>query len=255
MDQFVLYVGTAVKDPNIGEVADAAVQTVFYQKDFIEALVDQPHLVGAAVLVTEIDEEWSALLDSVTRSFPLLPLLVAAANHVNANLPEVSSITAVTIDASDRSSVKQILERFLSEPGPRDRREHHRFDFPLQARLHSSDEPLHDIRQISAGGAFLVPGGNTPPTGTECEIEILFQNFAINTVCKILDPRDSSSNLGPGFGIRFTSLSPAAASFIDRMVQDALVAVLTDPDQEPAVPTLDEDADLLSIGDEFTLEI
>jgi hypothetical protein len=255
MDQFVLYVGTDVKDPNIGEAADAAVQTVFYKKDFVEALVDQPHLVGAAVLLNGIDDAWSALIGSVTRSFPLLPLLIAATSHGEAHLSDASSVTAVTIDTNDRSAVERILEHFLAEPGQRDRREYHRFDFPLQARLQSSDEPLHDIRQISAGGAFLVPGGTTPPTGTDCEIEILFQNFAINTVCRILDPRDSSSNLGPGFGIRFTSLSPAAASFIDRTVQDALVAVLTDPGYEPEVPTLDEDADLLSIGDEFTLEI
>lgn len=255
MDQFVLYVDDSVADPAIKVAGDAAVQTVFYRKDLVESLVDQPNLLGAGILLPQIDDEWETLLRSISHSFSRHPLLIMTPDGGAERVADLDSVRFTSVDLSDPPGITSAITNLLAEPGKRDRREYHRFDFPLRGRLFAADEPVHDIRQISAGGAFLRPNGITPESGTECEIEIMFQNFSINTACRILDPRDASSALGAGFGIRFTSLSPAAASFIDRTVQDALVAVLTDPESDPAVPTLDEDADLLSIGDEFTLEI
>ena len=254
MDQLVLYVSELLRETDTMQLSGTSLQTVYYKRDFIEALVDQPGLIGAAVLMKESDEEWEALVESVSRSFPLLPILLLT--QVESVPRETDAATLVRSKISQSGvELELLLSRLTSGGGSHDRREYHRYDFPLRARLHADDEPVHQIRHLSAGGAFLNPVGPAPQSGTICEIELMFQNFSINTTCEVLDPRQASSNAEPGFGIRFTALSPAATSFINRTVQDALVQVLTNPDADPALPTLDEDEDLLSIGDEFTLAI
>jgi hypothetical protein len=251
MDRLVLY-----SDPSLEPVPDISipeydVHTVHYTRDLVDAVVDDSRLIGVVLLMRVADHGWQRLITSIRNSFSLLPLLVGTRAPF-ADPPR--HIETFEFDG-DASHADERVAAFAQAHASSERREHHRFDFPLRAKLDNADSPVHRIGKISAGGAFLIPNKTDIVPGTTCEIEILFQNFSITTSCEILDPRRADSNQAEGFGIRFTSLSPEATSFIDRVVHDALVETMMNPDARPSVPSLDEDEDLLSIGDEFSLNI
>ena len=56
-----------------------------------------------------------------------------------------------------------------------------------------------------------------------------------------MDPRQASSNLSAGFGVRFVDLDQASSDVLDRIVKDALVKKLTGRDPNPGVPSLEEE--------------
>jgi hypothetical protein len=62
------------------------------------------------------------------------------------------------------------------------------------------------------------------------------------TKCEVLDRRPPSLRLPAGFAVRFTQLSEESMQLIDRIIQDALVQTLMEPEGEPEVPTLGEEA-------------
>ena len=66
-----------------------------------------------------------------------------------------------------------------------------------------------------------------------------FGNFRLQTDCEVLDARRASSNLPAGFAARFTGLDPEGQALLDRIVRDALVQALLEPESEPALPSLD----------------
>ena len=45
----------------------------------------------------------------------------------------------------------------------------------------------------------------------------------------------------------------AARAFVDRVVTDALIQALTNPESPPAIPSIETEEDVLAIGDEFSL--
>ncbi|MFW5789191.1 MAG: PilZ domain-containing protein [Spirochaetota bacterium] len=248
MDQLVYYPGSI--DPSAVQRALPAVTviTVYDRQRLVEALVGNPHLIGAIIEIDAMTDQWDHFLSSARRSFPLLPMLVLT--RVNACHDEVACVdTNATAEA-----VRTNIEEFFAVPRQRERREHHRFDWPLRASLVGNDE-VHRIRELSAGGAFLEPAAHIPPPGSACDIRIWFQNFTMTTRCEILDPRHVSSRAAPGFGVRFTSLSPEASEFIDRIVGDALASMLLDPSAHPEVPSIDEQEEVLAVGDEFSLTL
>ncbi|MFP4377172.1 MAG: PilZ domain-containing protein [Spirochaetales bacterium] len=251
MNRLVLYCDPSMDPLPEVTVAEYDLVTVHYTRDLVDAIVDEPRLVGVVMLMRVADESWQRLIVSVKKSFPLMPMLVGT--RAPFAKPPGTIETFTFTDVNDKTSER--VTTFAREHAATERREHHRFDFPLRAKLDSADTPIHHIGQISAGGAFLIPNKTDLTPGTICEIELLFQNFSITTNCEILNPRHVDSRAGDGFGIRFTSLSPAATSFIDRIVHDALIETMMNPDARPPVPSLDEDEDLLSIGDEFSLSI
>ena len=155
-------------------------------------------------------------------------------------------------DASDET-IQGALDDLVGSAPQRDRRKHHRYEWPLRATLVGGDGTVHRVSEISAGGAYLESAGSAVGSGQMCKLEIHFQNFKMQARCAILDPRHSSSRRSAGFGVRFVDLSDEAVEFMNRIVQDTLIKVLIDPSASPAVPSLDEEEDLLSIGDEFSL--
>lgn len=248
MDQLVFYSGSTDPSDVQRALPEVTVTTVYDRHRLVEALVGDPRLIGAVAEIDAMTDEWDHFLGSARRSFPLLPLLVLT--PVNACHDEVA---CVDTNAAAEVVDERIAE-FFAVPRQRERREYHRFDWPLRAALVGGEE-VHRIRELSAGGAFLEPATTVPPPGSTCEICICFQNFTMTTRCEILDPRHVSSSAEPGFGVRFTSLSSEASAFIDRIVGDALASMLLDPSARPEVPSIDEEQDILAVGDEFSLTL
>ncbi|MFW5814890.1 MAG: PilZ domain-containing protein [Spirochaetota bacterium] len=248
MDQLVFYSGSTDPSDVPAALPEVAVTTVHDRHRLVEALVGDPHLIGAVVEIEAMNDEWDHFISSAKRSFPLLPLLVLT--PVNACHDEVACVDT----NAEAGVVSERIAEFFAVPRQRERRDHHRFDWPLRASLAGRDE-VHRIRELGAGGAFLEPATSIPPPGSTCEISICFQNFTMTATCEILDPRHVSSRSAPGFGVRFTSLSPRASAFIDRIVADALASMLLDPSARPEVPSIDEEEDVLAVGDEFSLTL
>jgi PilZ domain-containing protein len=249
MDRLVFY--SEGLEPEIikAAVTDVDVLAVYSQRRLIEALVDEPALVGAVIHITELNASWSTFLDSVSRTFARLPVLVVRGDG-SGDCPD--GFSCMTDDASDEV-IREALDTLVGAVPERERRQHHRFEWPLRGVLTGGDGSTHRISEISAGGAYLEPVGSMPGSGEQCGMEIHFQNFKMLANCAILDPRHTSSHKSAGFGVRFVDLSDEATAFIGRIVQDALIAILVDPTATPPVPTIDEEEDVLSIGCEFTL--
>ncbi len=93
-----------------------------------------------------------------------------------------------------------------------------------------------------------------PTPGTDITLRVCFQDSSFTSECHVLERRMASSNLPPGQGVQFTSLSDRAREIIDRIVSDALMTILFDPNAEPDVPSLGDDDLEMSLTPEFTLD-
>ncbi len=159
-------------------------------------------------------------LDSLKASYPVLPVFLVPEEPTAGELAELSARIAS-------------LQRT-------ERREKPRFDWPLQGSLSlagAEPEP-YDLRALSSSGAFLHCGGPCPPAGSRGRLRVRFQNFSLETACEVLDTRRASSRLPDGFGVRFTDLGAEAQALLDRIVRDALLQAILEPESEPALPSL-----------------
>ena len=223
--------------------------TVYSRRRLVESLVDEPYLVGAIIDIRVMTPEWGTFLVSVAENFAVLPVMVALQEELT-SCPD--DFVCVNRNGSD-TVVGDALRKQFGNVENRNRRRYHRFSWPLTARVVGGDGTIHRVTEIGAGGAYLEPVGAAPGPGESCDLEIEFQNFRMTTRCTILDPRRVASHHDPGFGVRFDSLSDAARAFVDRVVTDALIQALTNPESPPAIPSIETEEDVLAIGDEFSL--
>ncbi len=159
-------------------------------------------------------------LESLKACYPVLPVFLV---HEEATAGELADLAA-RIGSLER----------------RERREKPRFDWPLQGSLSlpGAQAESHDLRALSSGGAFLRCEGPCPPAGSRGRLRVRFRNFSLETACEVLDTRTASSRLPDGFAVRFTELGAEAQALLDRIVRDALVQAILEPESEPALPSL-----------------
>ena len=159
-------------------------------------------------------------LESLQACYPVLPVFLV---HEEATAGELTDLAA-RIGSLER----------------RERREKPRFDWPLQGSLSlPGAEPMpYDLRALSSSGAFLRCEGPCPPAGSRGRLRVRFRNFGLETACEVLDSRRASSRLPDGFAVRLTELGAEAQALLDRIVRDALVQAILEPESEPALPTL-----------------
>lgn len=248
MDQLVIYATSLDRDLLSRALPAVSIRTVYSRFSLVEAIVEQSGLLGVLVDLDELSDEWAHFLTSAHQSFPRLRMLVTA--HGGGCL---EGIPCLDLDADSETLRARIADAYAGN-GTGDRRQHHRYSWPLRATL-DGEGTVHRIEEISAGGAFLDPTSPVPAPGSRCTIRVEFQNFTLTTQCEILDPRHVSSRSGPGFGVRFTELSERGREFIARIVNDALAQLLLDPGARPQVPTIDDVEEVLEVGDEFSLSL
>lgn len=231
-------------------VPDADVRSVANKRSLIEALLDRSVPAGAIVQVERFDEERRAFFESVVRHFPMLPIVVVVRGATVGACPD-------SVECVDAEDGVEALERDLAEIFSRrretDRRRNNRFEWPIRAYFADGDGTVHEVSEISAGGAFLEPHGPIGARDGDRTIELFFQNFSITTTCRVLDTRFVSSRKANGFRIKFVSLSDRAREFIDRVINDAIVQLLLDPSTTPQMPTIEEDDLVLEMSTEFAL--
>jgi hypothetical protein len=216
-------------------------------------IVSGRNLLAVIVQIEELPEELEQLLRSIRRHFPILPVLFVT----DAELPtEIDGDYAHISSSLEEGALTARLRERLADIATKDRRRYNRYDWPLTGSIsgESSDEgtPFR-IRSLSAGGAFLEQRSGMPEPGSTVTLRVYFQDCSFTTACHVLERRMASSNLPPGQGVQFTSLSEEARTIIDRIVRDALMTILLDPTAEPEVPTLGDEDFGLSLAPEFTL--
>lgn len=213
-------------------------------------------LLAVVVQVDELAEDLEQLLRSIRRHFPILPVLFVTDTDLPAEINGEYAHISSSLTAGELTA--RLRER-LAEIATRDRRRYNRYDWPLTgSMLGPEGEPQNEtpfrIRSLSAGGAFLEQRAGMPQPGSTVTLRVCFQDSSFTSECHVLERRMASSNLPPGQGVQFTSLSDQAQAVIDRIVSDALMTILLDPTAEPDVPTLGEEDFAMSLTPEFTLD-
>lgn len=218
------------------------VEPVYSKRELIDKVVNEPEVTGLVIQQDPLDSELRSFLVSLKRNMPVLCVAIVL------NDEDVDPLEGCRIikDEVSPEEMKREIAGFLDSIDPTNRRNRHRFDWPLQGYLSLDQEEWkpYRVRSLSASGAFLECSTGFPPTGIEASLRVLFQNFKMTTGCEVMDPRQASSNLPPGFGVRFISLDKASSETLDSIIKNTLVKILTEEAVEPGVPTLDDDSSM-----------
>lgn len=251
-DETVLFYSRLLTQAQAEEaVSPAAAHVVSAPASLAREIVSGRKLSALVVQLEALDEEFERLLRSVRRHFPLLPVVLMTDGRLPPDINGAYHRLPGYLEGEQlASALRAELETFSS----RERRKYPRYDWPLIGDVLSDEEGrTFNIRSISAGGAFLEQRAGMPEAGTDVMLRVHFQGSSFTTQCHTLERRMASSNLPPGQGVRFNTLSEKGREIVDRVVRDALMEILLDPDSEPDVPTLDPDTMEMSLAPEFTL--
>ncbi len=212
------------------------IKTVQSRLELAETVVAEKNLDGVLLQIDGIDRESRQFLETLKDKFPMLEIGIITREQ-EPSLPE--GCTRIDITLGEEALDSEVSSFFASLAKP-NRRQSNRYDWELESYLRTGGEewrPLR-LRSLSSSGAFLECEEDPPPSGSSAVLRVVFQNFKMATHCEILDPRQASSNMPPGFGVRFTGLSDSSRSVIDSIVDEAIVDVLLDSQAEPEMPSL-----------------
>jgi hypothetical protein len=241
MERVVVYTDTLKVKTIAPALGDYEIMQAASTTELARTIVERSRIVALIVEKAEIDESFQRLLSSIKKSFPILQICVIADSPAGQD----SSVPA-EIDCSiraDRDRLIEELKTFLSKIKVADRRDRSRFDWPLRGHL-SVDRKnwqTHNLWSLSADGAFLECAADAPVRGSRATLKVSFHNSRMVTECEVLDRRPPSLRLPAGFAVRFIQLKEESIGLIDRIINDALVQTLLEPDSEPEIPTLEED--------------
>ena len=239
MKKVVLYTDKRLADDFGKRTEDVDVRHVNTMAAFIEEVVKEHDAFCGAI---QADPKEPSLLDvavSVKKSFPFLHVCYICEQEPPSKPEEVG---VVCCDGGPEA-LSEEMGRYFYHLAPSERRQFNRYNWPLRGFIKTKGgwHPLN-VYSLSAGGAFLEHEGTLPKPGTKADIVIVFQNCKLRTTCEVLSPRQASSNLPFGFGIRFLGLAEESQEVLNSIVNDALVkAILEDPD-EKSVPTIGEES-------------
>jgi len=252
MERIVVYTDTLEVETIAPALGDYEILRAASTSEAARAIVERNRVIALVIQKARIDESFQRLLASIKKSFPILRICLITDSEPAAVSAERNSADPATVDYSIASGGGRLVEElktFVSNIDVTERRDHPRFDWPLQGSLSLDKKSWqnHNLWAISANGAFLESPTAAPAHGSGAYLKIRFQNSRMLTKCEVLDRRPPSLRLPAGFAVRFTQLSEDSIRLIDRIIQDSLVQTLLEPDNEPEIPTLGEED--LSIPD------
>ncbi len=247
MERIVIYTDTLQVETIAPALQDYEILRAASTAELARAIVERSRVIALIVEKTRIDESFRRLLYSIKKSFPILRICL-----ITNSVADPDSVDPTIVHhsiARDEESLIEELKSFVSDIDVKDRRDHTRFDWPLQGSLTLDEKnwQTYNLWALSANGAFLESPSAAPSRGSMATLKVRFQNSRMVTGCEVLDRRPPSFRLPAGFAVRFTRLSGESMQLIDRIVQDALMQTLLEPDSEPEIPTLGEEG--LSIPD------
>ena len=239
MLRVIMYSEKALADGFQALAANADVRHVGTLKDFVEEIVQDRGAFCGAIQADTAAPDLAEVARSVKRSFPFLHVCFLCENSPQEPMEGVHVVES----AAGSESIAESLYRLFAELSPNERRQHNRYSWLLRGRLRIGEEwQALNVSSLSAGGAFLEYEGKPPEPGTVTEIAVRFQNCKLVAECEVLNPREASSNLPFGFGIRFRNLAAESEAALECIVDDALMrAILDEPEQQQA-PSIGEES-------------
>lgn len=226
---------------------------------FISSALDKKEVIPVsskyelAVKITEEDDIFcvvvqfdnleadSGFLKSVSGCFPILPVIILSDKQGEDKFKN-ESICLIEYKGN-KEELKEKLKNHVSEIKNRNKRESRRFKWPLKGYITFDKKNWNNypIKSISSCGAFLESKTCPIESGKKGILRIIFKNFKMYTLCEILESRKSSSNLPDGFGVKFIRFSEPSKKIIDKIIDDALIKIITEPESEPEVPSIGTD--------------
>lgn len=240
MEKAITYTSSFDPAPLVACLPEGERISVGSRHDLATRIVEERQIC-VAIVQGELDDDMRRFLTALKKSFPLLEVVVIASGRDEDAPPGITLL-------DPRKEIGELCAvfRLRCEAIEREKRQKLRFDWPLQGVLSGDGKEWVrlGVRSLSASGAFLQYEGSPEKFGRTAELRIEFHDTTIRTRCEVLDARLSSSNLPPGFGVRFTDITESAARVLDAIVKDALITALLQPDAEPAIPSLGEEDSL-----------
>ena len=132
------------------------------------------------------------------------------------------------------------IEEFINNSQNRNKRVSNRFSWPLTAWFSGNDVEWEELEifSISSGGAISKVKFSFPGGGSRAKVKINFANFSLESECEVVDSQSRSSYYPFGFSIKFTSISDKGRVVLNKLIDDAVIKILMEPESEPAVPSL-----------------
>ena len=241
MERVVVYTDTLEVDTIAPALEDYEILRVASTTELARSIVERSRIVALIIEKAQIDESFQRLLSSIKKSFPILQICVIADSAAGQDSSAPSPIDCSI--STDRERLVGELKIFLAKINVTDRRDRSRFDWPLQGHLSTDGKnwQTHNLWALSADGAFLESPTDAPGKGSKAALKVSFQNSRLATECEVLDRRPPSLRLPAGFAVRFIRLKEDSIGLIDRIIHDALVQTLLQPEAEPQIPALGED--------------
>jgi hypothetical protein len=241
VERIIIYTETLEVETIAPALGDHEIVRAASTVELARAIVNRSRIIALIIERARIDESFLRLLSSIKKSFPILQICLITNSEIERDSADPATVDCSIASGGDRLFVE--LKTFVSNIETTERRDHPRFDWPLQGSL-SLDEKnwqTYSLWALSADGAFLESPTYAPTHGERAILKISFQNSQMVTECEVLDRRPPSLRIPAGFAVRFTQLNEDSMRLIEKIVQDALVQTLLEPDSEPEIPTLGED--------------
>jgi hypothetical protein len=241
MERIVIYTDTLEVETIAPALGNYDILRVTSNTELARAIVERSRVIALIIEKARIEETFRRLLSSIKKSFPILRICVITDSPTGQDATDQAIIDCSI--PTDRELLVAELKSFLSSIDVTDRRDHTRFDWPLQGSLSTDGKSwqTYNLWALSADGAFLESPTDAPTRGSRATLKVSFQNSRLVTECEVLDRRPPSFRLPTGFALRFTRLSEDSMGLIDRIIQDTLVQTLLEPDSKPEIPTLGEE--------------
>ncbi len=241
MDKIIVYSESLEIHKIVAALPDQEIVPAAGTAELTRAIVEQSRVIALIIEKEVVEAPFQRLIASIKRSFPILQICLIT----DAGAEPVPAARVIPKEIANEGSdrIAERLKTFVSSIGLTDRRDHPRFDWPLKGIVSFDDKTWQSFNlwALSADGAFLEHSGSIPPIGSRGILRISFQNSRLVTRCEVLDPRQASSKLPAGFAVRFTLSGEDSMKLINRIIQDALLQTLLQPESEPAIPTLGEE--------------
>jgi hypothetical protein len=240
MERVVVYTETLDIESITPALSGYEIVRAASEAEAARAIVERSRVSTLVLQKAQVDESFGQLLDSIAKSFPLLRVCLIMKSTAQKPPVELIPQGCRLIAAGD--PMLEELRSFLSGSGAADRRERLRFDWPLRGSLSMDGKSwqTYNLWALSAEGAFLESPAAAPARGSRGILRIKFQNSRLSSLCHVLERRPPSSRLPAGFAVRLVKMSAESMEVMDRIIRDALVRSLLEPEEESQIPSLEE---------------
>ena len=232
MDKILVFSETI----NLKDSYNAEIRNIYSKSELARTLVSEEDIRCVVADLPELTEEYLAFFTSVKLNFPMLEGAVLTAEREK-------TIRGYTIISRREDDYISAVDEFIKNSQNRNKRGANRFSWPLTAWFSEDDVDWHELEifSVSSGGAYLKTDEVFPEMGSKAKVKINFANFSLETECLIVDSQSRSSNYPFGFSIKFTSISEDGVIILNRLINDAVIKILMEPESEPAVPSIGGD--------------